>query len=569
MAAAETTQSILGRVAHRTGRVLARTQHFVESVPPWLVLGCLVVVSWVVAGESARIAHHNGPMYYHGGDGTFYYSTAWALGHGVIPLSAIGYGYSLLIAPIAALAGPSLVAGLPGIIALNQLVLAPIALLCVYGIARMLAGRVYAYLAVLTWVLFPVAVIHYFLADYHSRYVDITLPSAVGLLDLGDYPSMVILLVAAYFTLRAASSGRSADALAAGFAAGLAIAIKPSNALFLPAPALALLVARRPRALGLTAAGVVPSVLGIVAWKQRGLGTLPVLSHGSDARFVLASLALTTVAGIHMDWHRYLPFHWGHLHHNLDGLREFTWSQRMIYFAAGGGLVGLARRSTVTAVLAATWLGAYMLVKGSAPQVDITGGGFFTHLIAAFPAFFLLVISVPFLLPFYGRRRPSRASAPDTSRLPVVAAAVLGFLAVGGAAAVAAIPTSTKPRVATLPGNLLVPIDTFPLSVSTVGPRVELTWPPQSTEGATATYSILRNPAPSTGVDCPLAPNTSATCDYPFTLVTTIDGNATSFTDKPGAGNWIYRVGQSIGPIGRPSTSDLILLSRPVHITTH
>jgi len=569
MAAADSTDSILGRVAHRTGRALARTQHFVEGLPPWLVLGCLIVAGWIVAGESARIAHHDGPLYYHGGDGTFYYSTAWALGHGVIPLSAIGYGYSLLIAPIAALAGPSLVAGLPGIIALNQLVLAPIALLCVYGIARMLAGRVYAYLAVLAWVLFPVLVIHYFLADYHSRYVDITLPSAVGLLDLGDYPSMVILLVAAYFTLRAASSGRDADALAAGFAAGLAIAIKPANALFLPAPVLALLVARKPRALLLAASGVVPSVLGITAWKQRGLGTLPAFAHGADGRFVLASLALTAVAGIHVDWHRYLPFHWGHLHHNLDGLREFTWSQRMIYFAAGGGLVGLVRRSTVTAVLAATWLCAYLLVKGSAPQVDITGGGFFTHLIAAFPAFFLLVISVPFLLPFYGRRRPARAAVPDTGRLPVAAAAVLGFLAVGGALAVAVIPTSTKPRVATLPGNLLVPIDTFPLSVSTVGSKVQLTWSQPSAPGARVTYSIMRNPASSTGVDCPRTPGTSATCNYAYTLVTTKDGNATSFVDKPAPGTWIYRVGQSAGPIGRPSTSDLILLSRPVLVTTH
>ena len=31
----------------------------------------------------------------------------------------------------------------------------------------MLGGRAFAYLATLLWVVFPVLVIHYFLADYH------------------------------------------------------------------------------------------------------------------------------------------------------------------------------------------------------------------------------------------------------------------------------------------------------------------------------------------------------------------------------------------------------------------
>src|SRR5262249_37444966 len=154
----------------------------------------------------------------------------------------------------------------------------------------------------------------------------------------------------------------------------------------------------------------------------------------------LAAVALTLVAGIHVNVGHYIHLDWHHLHHNLDGLREYTWSQRMIYFGAIGGLVGLVRRSAAVAVLAATWLGAYLVVKGSAPQVDMTGGGFFTHMLAAFPAYFLLLISVPFLLPFYGRRR--NAPRPHgAGRLPTVAAWVLGVVSAAGALTVAVLPT--------------------------------------------------------------------------------------------------------------------------------
>ena len=558
--------SSLARAGYRVGRILGRVLDFVDRVPPWLVLGALVVLGWVIAAESGRIAPHDGPLYYHGGDGTYYYSSAWMLGHGVLPLTAIGYGYPLLIAPIAAIAGPNAIAGMPAIIGFNQLVLAPIALLCVYGIARMLAGRAYAYLATLVWVLFPVAVIHYFLADYHSRYVDITLPSAVGLLPLGDYPSMVVLLVAAYFTLRLSSSGWWADALAAGFATGLAVAVKPANLLFLPAPFLALLVARRFRGLAIVAAATLPSLLGTTAWKQRGLGDLPAFASSGQGRFALASVGVTLVASIHLNVHRYLPLNWGQLHHNLDGLREFTWSQRVIYFTAIGGLVGLARRSTVVAVLAGTWLAAYVIGKGSSPQVDVVGGSFFTHLIAAFPAYFLLVISLPFLIPVYGRRRASSSRPAQGGRLPVVAAGVLGFLSIAGALAVAVIPTSAHPSVARAAGNLLVPIDRFPVTAAAAGQAVTISWPRQPSHGARVTYAVLRAPATAVG-DCPRTSGASATCNYSSDVVGSTDSSGDSYTDQAPAGVWLYRIALSATPVGQQQPTDYLLLSRPVRVS--
>lgn len=558
--------SPLGRAAYRTGRALAHAQLVVERLPPWLVLGALVLLNWGIVAEVARIAQHDGPLYYHGGDGTWYYTTAWSLGNGHIPYALLGYGYPLLLAPITAITGPSLLAGLPAIIVFNQLVLAPVAIACVYGMARFLGGRLFSYLATLLWVLLPVLVIHYFLADYHSRWVDITLPSIEGLLPLGDFPSMVALLVAAYFTLRTASTGRYADALAAGFAAGLAVAVKPSNFLFLPAPALTLLVARRWRGLAVVAAATLPALLGLVAWKQRGLGTVPAFSSGAEGTVVVAAFAVTLVAGIHLNIGHYVHLDWHHLHHNLDGLREYTWSQRMIYFGALGGLVGLLRRSTTVAVLAVTWLAAYLIVKGTASQVDMVGGGFFTHLIAAFPAYFLLLISVPFLLPFYGRRR-NTPRIPRGGRFPAVAAGVLGFLSIAGALVVAVLPTSTSATAARYAAaNLLVPLNAFPASATVKGPVVVLSWRTQPAHGARVTYTVLRSPAAG-GSDCIEVPRASSTCDFDGQVVGSTSAGTTSFADRPPAGEWIYRIALSATPVGPQAPTDFLVLSRPVQVS--
>ena len=426
-----------GKVSYRIGRLLGRIEVAVERIPPWTVLGAIMLVGWGVAVAAGRIAGHDGWLYYHGGDGTWYYTTAWVLGNGHIPAAAIGYGYPLLIAPIAGIAGSSLLAGIPAIVIFNQLVLAPIALVCIYGITRMFASRSYAYVVSLAWVLVPVVVIHYFLADYHSRYVDMTLPSAIGLTGLGDYPSMVVLLVAAYFLLRAIATAATLDAVAAGLAAGFALAVKPANALFLPAVLVALAVARKPRVLAIVALSLVPSLLGLAMWRYRGLGGL--------------------------NAHNHVNFDWRQLHHNLDSIREYTWSQRMVYWFALAGIVGLARRSYVAAALAATWFASYLVVKGTSPHVDFVTGSFLTHLIAAFPAYFLLAVSVPFLVPIYGRRRPPSPVGPDTPlTAPKIAVSVLGFLAVVGFLAVALLPTLDAPAAAKqIHLNLYLPLDRF------------------------------------------------------------------------------------------------------------
>jgi hypothetical protein len=555
----------LGRAAYRTGRMLGHAQVLVERVPPWLVLGLLVIADWAVMAEIARISRHNGPVYYHGGDANWYYTSAWELASGRIPYASIGFGFPLVTAPIAKIAGPSLVAGLPAIIALNILVLAPIALLCIYAIGRMLAGRVYAYLVCALWVAFPVLVIHYFLADYHTRYVDMTLPSAVGLTDRGDFPSLVVLLVAAYFTLRLASTGRDLDALAAGLAIGFAFAVKPSNILFVPAPALALLVARRYRGILVAAAATVPSLVAMTIWKYRGLGDVPAFSSNRTA-LGLAAVGIT-IAAIHLNVHRYLPFDWGLLHHNLDGFREYTWSQRMIYFTTVGGLVGLLRRSTVAGVLTGTWLAVFVVVKGSAPIGTFDVGGFLSHLIPAFPAYFLLVASLPFLLPFYGRR--DRRPAPSFSgrTLPAVAAGILGFVTLAGLVVVTVLPTSARATTAdsTSFGYFLVPIDTFHLDAQVKGDTVQLRWPSAGPGGAKPEYAVLRT---SGNVDqCPKVPGASGACALHARIVGSVPGNVLSTVDRPPPGTWTYRIAQSVSvDSADPTDSDFIVMSTPVRV---
>src|SRR5215471_12748591 len=98
--------SALGRAGYRTGRALGHAQLFVERLPPWLVLGLLVLADWGVTAEIARIASHNGPVYYTGGDSNWYYTSSWQLANGRIPYASISYGFPLVTAPIALIAGP-------------------------------------------------------------------------------------------------------------------------------------------------------------------------------------------------------------------------------------------------------------------------------------------------------------------------------------------------------------------------------------------------------------------------------------------------------------------------------
>jgi hypothetical protein len=559
-AAAQPTR--VGRVAEGAGRLLGRLDLLTARIRPWMVLVPLALLGYGVAAWVGSKAVHTGWLYYNSGDGTWYYTTAWMLGRGLIPISSIGYGYPMVLAPFARIAGPNILAGLPSIIFFNVIVLGPIALVCMYGLAKAIAGRRFAYVASAIWVIGPVIAIPYFLLKYHRPYVGLQLPADLGLTTLGDFPSMVCVLVSAYFAFRALTSRDDLDAVTAGLAAGLALAVKPSNAAFLPAPALALLVARRPRALLLFAGGLVPSLICLTLWKYRGLGYLP-LFHGHQVALADGPGKPQLVGGL--DVGQYVHLSWHTLQHNLDGFREFTWSRRLVEWAVVAGLVGLFRRSVPVATLIGGWLASYMLIKGSS-VANFYGGSFFRYMAPAAPAAFLLVFSIPFLIPIAGRRLATYGDLvtwPTSRRSRKLVVGICAFLAIAPIVPLLAFSEQAGASTADLYSqSLFMPANTFPLHAGVHGTSVTLSWPSQSSGGAVVRYGVIRGRLDS--LTCAHPPGGAAACG--LSQQGLIDKtHKTTFVDVPPAGSWIYRI-EVISSVPFPS-GDLIQLSRPAAAT--
>ncbi|MBV8256426.1 MAG: hypothetical protein JO073_01270, partial [Actinobacteria bacterium] len=384
---------------------------WLERVRPARALPVLIVAQWLGVLGLALSARHAGWTWYQGGDQLWYYTTGWLFAHGHVGYAGVGYLWPILLAPIARVAGTNVQNAYPAIVLLDVLVLLPVATLSFYGIARRIAGRAFGYWATALWVAMPFLGILWANVGYHQRYTELFLPQALGLTGLADFPTLVAVLVAAHFTIRIVLDRHPSGlhALSAGLAAGAAIAIKPSAALFLAGPALALFDARRLRPALLFAAGMAPATLTLVLWKVRTVGHLPVASPYDTARLAAGSLALP----LGLDFHRYLNFDWSHLDQELTNLRSYFWSQRLIEWAPLAGMIALFRRAPTAAVLAGGWLGAFVIVKGTQDSASLQDTSLLRILIPAFPAFVLLVAALPLLLP----RLPRHLPAPD-DRVP-------------------------------------------------------------------------------------------------------------------------------------------------------
>src|SRR2546422_6105125 len=90
---------------------------------PWIVLAPLLAVQWLALLALVLSVHHNGWLFYQGGDETFYYTTSRLLTHWTLPATPIGYGWPYLLSPIALVAGPNVLSALPAIVVLNTVVL--------------------------------------------------------------------------------------------------------------------------------------------------------------------------------------------------------------------------------------------------------------------------------------------------------------------------------------------------------------------------------------------------------------------------------------------------------------
>jgi hypothetical protein len=539
---------------------LRRAQLVAAAVRPAYILGALLVVQWIAVLALALTVRHNGWLYYAGGDQLWHYSGGYLLGRGHLPPAYVGYGWSLMLLPVSWFAGPSLLSALPAIVLFNTLILLPVALLCVYGIASRFAGRLFGYFAALLWILLPYLGILFVEPGYHQKYTELTLPQQLGLSSVPDFPATVALLVSAYLCLRALDSPGWEAAAGAGLAAGWSIAIKPSNAIFLVAPALLFVVERR-RALLLFAAGLAPTLLTLALWKYRGLGEL---AAAPAERVRLA-------AGVDSLLHRiHSPSlnSWAHLQQVLDALREHFWASRVIEWLPVAGCIALLARSRRAFLLIGSWFIVFLLAKGTYIPASVEDASFFRILMPAFPAYLLLAAAVVLLVPGVRARPAERPFGLDRRKLTIALAAAIAAFAVLPLGVIAAVPrlhdgANSAVRV----GDSLIPVSqSMGLTATAQGGAVRLDWHARRTAGASVFYRVLRKKGPGDGAACPgRLRNSPDSCQLFMDEVGS--SRSTTFGDRPGHGTWTYRIGVAANWLDDPKLGDVYVVSGPVNVT--
>jgi hypothetical protein len=537
-----------------------RAWRVASEVRPLYVLGPLVGVQWLAVLALALTVRHNGWLYYAGGDQLWHYTGAYLLAHGHLPPAYVGYGWSILLFPVAAIAGPNLVSALPAMVLFNTLVLLPVALLCVYGIGARIAGRIFGYFAAALWVLIPYLGIVFVETGYHQKYTELTLPQTFGLTSVPDFPSTVALIVSAYLCLLALDRPRWEIGALAGLAAGYSIAIKPSNAIFLVAPALLLLVERW-RAVLSFAAGLALPVLTLALWKYRGLGELAA-APAPEARLAAGPGDLLRRI------HQLKQNSWSHLHQVLLGFREHFWISRVIEWLPLAGLVGLLARSRRGLLLVGAWFMIYLLLKGTYADASIDDASFFRILMPAWPAYVLLAAAVVLLVPGVHARPAAAPPVPVAGRrLTIAVAAAFAIFAIVPLGVIAAVPRlHDGGKLAVHYGQTLIPISASPHLQATVsGGIVQLSWRNAKPGPAAGFYHVLRSNYPGGDVHCAARLNGSAdNCALYTESVAT--PRATSFTDRPAAGTWTYRIGIAANWVDDPKLGDIYVVSRPIKV---
>jgi len=549
--------SVVAATARGIGRTVDR---LLER--PRAVLGALIGVQIASTLVLAVWVTHNGWVYFQGGDQIWLASQGWLLGHLELPPTELGYLWSYALMPIMWITGPTYVQALPPLVLLQVLVLGPIALLCVYGIAARIGGRLLGYWASLLWVVAPFASIPLFVDRYQERWAEQFLPQALGLTAMSDFPSMILLLAAALFVVRSLDATRLTDALMAGLLLGAAGATKPPNLLMGAGAALTYLVSRRWRAGLAFGAAVIPSLLLLVLWKERGLGRIPAIAL-EETR--LAAGAALGVASI--DLNRYLELDFDHFRKQMDYLREFFWSARLAQWAPFAGLLAVLRvRQGAIAALLGGWLGAFLVVKGFSPRADIQANTFWRLLLPAWPAYLLLFASIPLLIPTLARRLGDRlrtSTVTHVARRWVIVAAV-ATVAVPAVAIAASSPVDS-PKLAVVQDDqsnfILTSVDSsveVHAERTAAGQRVTWTGGPWR---ANVFYRLYRAEGPD--IECENSDGAIAQYCYlrSAPIATTREHE---YIDPSPPPNATYRIGVGTNWIDDPEQGDVFAFSPPV-----
>jgi hypothetical protein len=527
---------------------------------PRTVLGTLIVAQIAAVAGLALSVVHNGWVYFQGGDQIGFSTTGWLVGRLELPPTEAGYLWAFLQAPITWFTGPTYAQALPTLVLLDVLVLGPIALLCIYGLAAHIGGRLLGYWAAFLWVLAPFAAIPMFVERYQEKWVDHFLPQALGLTAMADFPSMVLVLASAYLVVRSLSPARVWDAAFAGALLGAAGGMKPPNLLMGVGAALAYLIARRWREGVAFGVAVIPALLTLAFWKYRGLGELPVVAY-DHVRLAAGS----GVVALELD--RYLELDVDHWRNQMDQLREFFWSARFAQWAPFAGLVAVvrARRGAVAALLAG-WLGAFILVKGFSDRADIQANTFWRLLMPAWPAYLILFASIPLLVPTLLRRLGDRASSPVTRsvapRWVVLTVVLTAAIPAVATAAASRIEPPTPAVVQESPtGNILTPVDEgiHVTTERTDGGR-KVTWTTGSWR-ADVFYRVYRTDRPGDDVLCALSAGAAWSCYLRTTPIHTT--RETEFVDASPPAGASYRIGVGTNWANDPEQGDIFVFSPP------
>jgi len=539
---------------------------------PRASLATLVVGQFVATIVFALTATHNGWLYYQGGDQIWYGTTGWSLGDLRIPNALVGYGWSISLAPITWLTGPTFIQALPVIVVVNVLVMGPIALLCIYAIAERIGGRLLGLWSALLWVIAPYLAIPLFVGRYHEKFVDQFLPQALGLTAMADYFSMVVLLMAALFVLRSIDRRSWTDAVVAGALVGIAGGAKPPNFLFLAGALLAYVGCRRPREIVAFGAALVPALVTLLIWKSRGLGTVPLFSLGETHEALRAGSnvigARADVIGAQADLGRYVKFDWDAWNRNMSNLREFFYSARLAQWAPIAGAIAVARWRPGVAALLVGWLAAFLAVKGASPLASIEGNTFFRLLMPAWPPYLLLLAAVPLLVPTLVRRLGDRVTpaSPGAAIGWKPAAAVMLLIGLVPLLTVVAARPQLSPENVVLSddgGNtLLTPVDRS-IDVRAVqrGTTTVLTWSPGDWR-AGVSFRVMRTAGAGPDTTCTTAGVTSCL----LTMQTLTETREPRYVDPSSPAGGTYRIGVMADYRNPPVGGDMFAISRPVRI---
>ncbi len=539
--------------------VWARALSGLSRIPePWVVLAPLLVGHWVGLAVFAGSVPRNGWLFYQGGDQIWYWTASWLLAHGEVALTPVAQGWSLLLLPFAALGGPGFLAGLPGAVLLQALVLAPLALWAVYEIGARVGGRAVGYLASFLWTFGPYLAIPLFSHRYHEKYVHQFLPHPLGLTAMADYAGTVFLLLAAAFALRSLDEQGSGSVALAGLLAGFAGLIKPSNFIFLAAPALLFLAARRGLRLLVFALSLAPALGALALWKYQTLGYLPAFQAQPQAR-------LAFEGGVVLEpYRRYVDVDWHHLDVNLQGLAENFFSLRVLQWLPFAGAVAVWRGSFPRALFLCAWFWPFLVLKGSSQLASVDSGSFFRFLLPAVPPLVLMAASLPLLVPVHGPSLARRLAAPPPrplSRRLLVGCALL--LALFPLAAGAAVSPVRDARQAVRVASIGLPVDGgLRLQAQVRGRSVVLRWRKPPTSGSRVFYKLLRARGALDhtcggevgAVQCDVYGQPAQVTRAPFAL------------DRPGRGTWTYRVGVAANYLDDPALGDVFLISPPLTV---